>query len=225
MERDFWIERWARGQTGFHQDRINGYLTRHWARMNAGEGSRVLVPLCGKSKDMLWLAEQGHEVLGVELSQVAVDAFFSENDLPCERSHHGSFDVSKGASISLWCGDFFDLARDDMEGVTCVYDRASLVALPPEMRRRYAQHLVELLPKDARVLLVTFEYPQHEMQGPPFSVASAEVDELYQGAFDLEQLEEVDMLAESRSLRARGLSRLAEKSYLMTKRRGQMAKP
>lgn len=218
MKRDFWIERWERGQTGFHQDRVHGYLTRHWARMNAEAGSSVFVPLCGKSKDMLWLAEQGYQVLGVELSPIAVDAFFRDNDLPYEPSVHGSFKVSRGASISLWCGDLFDLARDDVEGITCVYDRASLVALPPETRRRYAQHLVELLPRGARVLLITFEYPQHEMQGPPFSVSSEEVAELYQGAFEIEPLEEVDMLAESHSLRARGLSELVEKSYLMTKR-------
>lgn len=218
MESDFWIERWERGQTGFHQDQVNGYLTRHWARVNAHAGSRVLVPLCGKSKDMLWLAEQGHEVLGVELSQIAVDAFFLENGLAREASDHGSFKVSRGASISVWCGDFFDLARDDVQGIPCVYDRASLVALPPEMRRRYAQQFVELLPSGARVLLITFEYPQREMRGPPFSVSSAEVAELYQGAFDIEQLEETDILAESHALRARGLSELVEKSYLMTKR-------
>lgn len=218
MKRDFWIERWEQGQIGFHQDQINGYLTRHWDKLKASSGCKVLVPLCGKSKDMLWLAEQGHKVLGVELSQLAVDAFFDENDIAVSQFENPSFKISESDNISLWCGDFFNINDEHVKGIDCVYDRASLIALPPEMREKYAQHMIKLLPGGSRVLLVTMEYPQNEMSGPPFSVVSGEVENLYQDAFAIEKLEEVDILAMNPQFKERGLSQLIEKSYLMTKK-------
>ena len=218
MNRDFWIERWVEGQIGFHQSEINGYLTRHWNKLQASQGDKVLVPLCGKSKDMLWLAEQGCKVLGVELSSLAIDAFFAENGISVSQYENASFKIAESDDISLWCGDFFDLDESHVKGLNCIYDRASLIALPPEMREKYSNHLKKLLPKGSRVLLVTMEYPQEEMNGPPFSVKHNEVHELYEEAFEIESLEEVDILAMNPQFKERGLSTLTEKSYLMVKK-------
>ncbi|MDH5546894.1 MAG: thiopurine S-methyltransferase [Gammaproteobacteria bacterium] len=217
MEREFWIQRWQEGQIGFHQQQVNEYLTRHWPKLGS-DVKRVLVTLCGKSKDMLWLAEQGCKVTGVEISQLAVEAFFSENKLAVEKTEKGNFIRYDSGAFSLWCGDFFSLQASDIEGIVTVFDRASLIALPPSMRQQYAKHLASLLPSKSKVLLVTMEYPQEEMNGPPFAVHKDEVMELYQSTFDLECLEESDILALNPQFRERGLSQLKERIWLMTRK-------
>ena len=77
MKKEYWLDRWKREDIGFHQNIINPYLREHWQKLHLAQNSEVFVPLCGKSRDMLWLHEQGHKVLGVELSHLAAQAFFS----------------------------------------------------------------------------------------------------------------------------------------------------
>lgn len=218
MEKDFWLERWQRGEIGFHQDEINPYLRQYWSTLNLAPGTPVFVPLCGKSRDLLWLRQQGHPVLGVELSPLAVEAFFTENELVPQHSRSHAFDCCVADGLRLLCGDFFDLGKADLAGVGAVYDRASLVALPPEMRTRYARHTLELLPAGTPVLLVTFDYPQHEMAGPPFAVTPAEVHALFGNQADVTLLAQEDVLAQNPRFRERGLSRLRENIFLLATR-------
>lgn len=216
MHPDFWHERWQLGQIGFHQDDINPYLQQYWQRVGAAPAGTVFVPLCGKSVDMLWLRAQGHAVLGVELSPLAVDAFFAEHGLQPAVRKQGAFAVHEADSLRLYCGDFFDLRAENLAGITAVYDRASLVALPPHMRPAYAGHMRRLVGPGTRVLLVAFEYPQHEMDGPPFSVSEAEIRSLYGGDCAIELLCAEDILDQEPRFRERGLTRLREKVYLLT---------
>jgi thiopurine S-methyltransferase len=218
MQKDFWLERWQQGQIGFHQDRINDYLTRHFARTGAQPGGTVLVTLCGKSLDMLWLHQQGFHVAGVEVSPLAVEAFFSENKLQPTITTSGKFQRYHAEDITLLCGDFFDLSIEDIDSFNAVYDRASLIALPPEMRRRYADHLVSLLPRGTNVLLITMEYPQEQMQGPPFSVKESEVHDLYDNDFQVLCLESLDVLGENPHFKERGLSEMIERTFLLTRK-------
>jgi len=218
MQHEFWLERWQEGLIGFHQDRINDYLTRHFGRTDAQQGGAVLVTLCGKSLDMVWLHEQGFRVIGVELSPLAVESFFSENKLQPTITSTGKFQSYNASDITLLCGDFFDLTSADIGDIEAVYDRASLIALPPEMRPSYAEHLTRLLPRDTKVLLITMEYPQEQMQGPPFAVKESEVHELYDNHFDIEHLESMDILAENPRFRERGLSELTERTFLLTRK-------
>ncbi|MGD8641747.1 MAG: thiopurine S-methyltransferase [Gammaproteobacteria bacterium] len=217
MRQDFWLERWQAGQIGFHQDQVNDYLTRHFARTGAQPGGAVLVTLCGKSLDMMWLQQQGYRVVGVEISQLAVEAFFSENNLQPEITKSGKFQRYDADNITLLCGDFFNLARADIGDTAAVYDRASLIALPPEMRRRYAEYLTNLLPPGINVLLITLEYPQHQMEGPPFSVQESEVHDLYDSNFQVTRLESVDVLADNPNFTERGLTELIERTFLLTR--------
>lgn len=218
MQHDFWLDRWQEGQIGFHQDRINNYLTRHFARTGTPLGGTVLVTLCGKSLDMLWLQSQGFRVVGVELSPLAVEAFFSENNLQPTINADGKFQRYQADDITLLCGDFFDLTAADIGDIAAVYDRASLIALPPEMRRSYADHLTSLLPRDTKVLLITMEYPQQQMQGPPFSVQESEVHDLYDNNFQVTCLESIDVLEENARFKERGLSEMVERSFLLTRK-------
>jgi len=187
MKHTFWLERWEQNQIGFHQAEINHYLSTHWAELGLGEGVPVFVPLCGKSLDMLWLREQGHPVLGVELSEKAVIAFFNENDLSAAVSSNEAFHIYQTEGLKLLAGDFFALSPAELDGVRAVYDRASLIALPPPMRKDYAAHMATLLPAGAHILLVTMEYPEGALEGPPFSVSEEEVHALFGENFTIDR--------------------------------------
>ena len=216
MKKEFWLERWEREEIGFHQNEINSYLRQYWKELNAADDAVVFVPLCGKSSDMLWLRQQGHRVLGVELSPIAARAFFRENNYVPHCVTAGKFERYEAAGISILCGDFFDLNREDLAKVDAVYDRASLIALPPEMRERYASHLTSILPPATQILLITLDYPQHEMPGPPFSVSRGEVEALYNKYASIRLLAQLDVLPQNPRFQIRGLSSLHENIFLLT---------
>lgn len=218
MKKDFWLERWEREETGFHQNEINPYLLQYWHELHFVPDSVVFVPLCGKSLDMQWLRKQGYRVLGVELSAIAAQAFFKENGYTPHHSASGKFERFEADGICILCGDFFDLGKDDLAQVGAVYDRASLIALPPEMRERYARHLVSILPLATKILLVTLDYPQQEMSGPPFAVSAAEVEALYREHAGVRLLAQMDVLAQNQRFRDRGMSQLQESIFLLTLR-------
>lgn len=216
MKKDFWLERWEREEIGFHQNEINPYLRQYWQDLHVARDGVVFVPLCGKSQDMLWLRKQGQQVLGVELSAIAVHAFFDESGYTAQYSSSEKFERFAADGIRILCGDFFDLSRDDLAHVSAVYDRASLIALPPEMRERYARHLTSILPPATKILLVTVDYPQAEMSGPPFAVSAGEVEALYREHAEVRLLTQQDVLAQNPRFQERGLSRLQENIFLLT---------
>ncbi|MBI5627092.1 MAG: thiopurine S-methyltransferase [Nitrosomonadales bacterium] len=216
MEKNFWLERWERGEIGFHQNEINPYLRQYWKELHPASKGEVFVPLCGKSRDMLWLREQGCRVLGVELSTIAAQAFFKENGYTPHRVTAGKFDHYEADGIRILCGDFFDLNKNDLAEVNAVYDRASLIALPPGMRERYARHLVSILPPATQILLITFDYPQHEMPGPPFAVSKSKVEALYKRHANVRLLAQLDALPQTPYFQERGLSGLQKSIFLLT---------
>ena len=216
MDTDYWCERWVRNETGFHQNEINPHLQRFWPELNLASGNRVFVPLCGKSRDMLWLREQGHEVVGVEICPLAVEAFFAENDLHTSVTKHATFSVYQTEGLRLYCGDFFQMTSEDMAGVSAVFDRASLIALPPSMRSAYAAHMQTILASGVNILLVTLDYPQHEMQGPPFSVKEPEVRALYEKRGEVRLLYSADILDKEPRFRDKGITQLHEKVFHVT---------
>ena len=195
MDPDFWHRRWRDNEIGFHQGQPAPLLQKHWPAIAAPAGCRVFVPLAGKSVDMLWLASQGHRVLGVELSPIAVERFFAEHALEPDivESRYGTH--YRAGDIELICGDVFALDAAALAGCTAVYDRAALIALPPDLRQRYVDELYARLPPGCRGLLVTLEYPMHEKQGPPFTVTETEVHERFAPAWDIDLLERRDILS------------------------------
>ena len=218
MNPDFWHQRWLKGETGWHQEEINPHLQSFWPALGLTAGAKVLVPLCGKSRDMLWLAGEGYRVLGVEISPLGVEAFFAENGLSPEISTAPPFRRYRVDELEILCGDFFDLGTDQVSGVTALFDRASLIALPPAMRPAYVRHLHNLLPAKTEVkgLLVTLDYEQSEWAGPPFAVTPTEVNALHGAYFHLQELAALDLLASTPRYRERGLSRMMERVYRLT---------
>jgi thiopurine S-methyltransferase len=218
MDKAFWQERWLRRDIGFHQPHIHEQLTRLWPSLDLARGSAVFVPLAGKSRDMVWLATQGHRVVGVELSDIAVREFFEEGGKTPKRTSAGRFEISSAGPFSIYCGDFFDFPAEALKDVAAVYDRAALIALPPDMRARYAETLERIVPRNAVIFLIGIDYPEHEIIGPPFAVTSGEIDRLFGAAFEITVLEARDGLAASDNLKRRGVTRLEETAYLLRRR-------
>ena len=206
MDKHFWHERWHRREIGFHRSDIHWALNRHWDEISADRAGRVLVPLCGKSLDLRWLAGRGHGVVGVELSGEAIEEFYREWRQSPTRTLSGRLQRWRAESIEIFEGDFFDYFTSTP--FPLFYDRAALVALPREMRRRYLAHLRGLLAPDASGLLVTFEYDQASMDGPPFSVLADELGDCPDFRFEL--IERRDALADHPGFAQRGLTELQE---------------
>ena len=218
MQASFWIEKWKKSEIGFHQSDFETNLMQFWSRLGLKPGQQVFVPLCGKSLDMLWLAGQGHQVIGVELSPLACEAFFAENKLTPTLFREGAFEVWSADEIRILQGDFFDLGREHLADCAGVYDRASLVALPPEMRERYVRHLTAILPTAAEILLLTMEFDQAQRPGPPFAVSEVEVRKLYEPACEVLLLHAQDSFSPQSLLARQGLTTLQEKVYRIVRR-------
>jgi thiopurine S-methyltransferase len=197
-----WRQRWVEGRTGFHQDEVNGHLVDHWPTQVESSTARVLVPLCGKSSDMLWLRQRGHDVVGVELSELACRAFFADNELEFDVADQGSHllfsALGEGPKLQLICGDFFTLDVRSIGLFEAWYDRAALVALPPVQWPEYAAALGRFLSPGAPALMVTFEYPQSEREGPPYSVSFEDVQRELRGQFSLSLLDRVSRTEDNR---------------------------
>jgi thiopurine S-methyltransferase len=221
MQPDFWHQRWHDNQIGFHQDKPTPLLLKHWPALGLPAGSRVFVPLSGKTLDIVWLAAQGHRVLGVELSPVAVEQFFAEQGLEPEK-----FETRYGMhyrvdAIELICGDAFGLDAALLADCTAVFDRAALIALPSALRQRYAHELYSRLPAGCEGLLITLEYPPHEKDGPPFPVTESEVHALYDRDWSVEMLERRDILAQQPRFIEEGVTALETAVYRLRHRPGR----
>ena len=187
MEADFWHQRWENNQIGFHEPEPNALLVQYWPTLNISPGSRVLVPLCGKSHDVTWLANQGYHVVGVELNKLAVEAYFESIGKTPSITKHSEFSHYHCDHIDIFQGDFFATNPSLLGTIDAVYDRAAIVALPPEMRVRYAQHLNSVT-NHAKQLVISYEYDQSVMQGPPFSVTEPELRSFYQDIYNIKML-------------------------------------
>jgi len=211
---------WSKGNIGFHQHGYNKHMQTFTSGLNIHPGSHIFVPLCGKSLDMIWLANRGYRVTGVEVIEQAVKAFFEENKLSYRLSRTVDGSIYSGERITIYCTDFFKTGLSGMPDIDAVYDRASLIALPPAMRSIYVDHLTNKLSPGTRTLLVTLDYPQQEMSGPPFSVTPAEITTLYGSRYHIDCIHSEDCLVNEARFRQKGLTRLDEHVFLLEKKTG-----
>jgi thiopurine S-methyltransferase len=210
-----WIQSWKEGRTAFHRNEYHEKLLQYFPRLNPQRGQKVFVPLCGKSKDMLWLHEQGLVIHGVELYEGAVKAFFEENKLKVPQvSKKAGFVSYSGENLYLRCGDFFELREKDTYDF--VYDRAALVALPQTLRKKYAEQIGRCLKKGGKCLLIAYEYDPSQMEGPPFNISEKEITSLYGDLFSIQPLEKQKPLKEGTRLSA--VESLLQTVYILEKR-------
>ena len=187
-----WLERWRKGTTGWHRSDINPQLIENINQLAEARTQKIFVPLCGASLDMKYLIDQGFHVVGVELSSLAIDRFFNENKIDYKISKVEDFDLYQGKNIDIYCGDFFKLKKNYLNGAICVYDRAALIALNPDLQKKYVVHLKEILPNSSKILLLTMFYPHNEMEGPPFSVGDDNVEELFSDSKEIKKISSVN---------------------------------
>jgi thiopurine S-methyltransferase len=216
VQPDFWLDRWRTAQIGFHQAAVDRHLKAYWPRLMVPANSRVFVPLCGKSLDLMWLRERGHWVSGVELSPVALESFCMEHGIPARRRVIADFDVYEADGFTLFRGDFFKLTPALLGSVTAVYDRAALISWMPAARESYVKHLTSLTSPGTQTLLVAVEYPPEQMSGPPFPLTRDTIETLYADHHAIEELGRHEILELEPRLKARGLTELREACYLMT---------
>lgn len=184
MNKDYWLKKWQDSEIRFHQSKYHPSLEKFGDRFSQGT---VLVPLCGKTLDMLYLSSIGHSVIGAELSPIACRDFFVENGIQFTEKTLPDFVVFESEDITLWCGDFFKLPQQVWDKVTGIYDRAALVALPLEIRQKYAEEISKRSTRPVEILLVSFEYPEGTLQGPPYSVPEDEIGNIYK-PFEMQRL-------------------------------------
>lgn len=181
MNIDDWAARWKSGRIGFHEGRANRFLAKHVERL--GEARRVLVPLCGKTEDMAFLAARGHEVVGIEAIEDAARAFFAEHgQTPAVQDLRSGVRSYSAGRVTILAGDVFRCTKADVGVVNALYDRAALVALPPDVRPRYVAHLRAMLDPGAAAIVITFEYRLSGLEPPPYPAGEAEVRQLYADA-------------------------------------------
>lgn len=220
MDPDYWLERWEKQQIGFHEGAPNAWLEEHALLLGPGPGRRVLVPLCGKSVDLAFLAAHGFEVVGVELARSAAEAFFEEAGLEPTRRADGELERFSVPGIEIVVGDYLTLGPEQIGTFDAYYDRAAVVAMPPELRKRYARAGRALLRPEAVGLIVTFEHDGPK-DAPPFSVDAAELARLWP-SFEWLPLGTTDLLEARSVLRERGATFAREHAYAVRPRRGDL---
>lgn len=218
MKAEFWQERWSRQEIGFHRKQVHPLLVQFFDRLKP-EHHSIFVPLCGKSIDMVWLADHGLHVVGSELSKLAVSTFFEENKLTQDVLSSEPLQGFRSERVLLWQGDYFALLASHLNGASCFYDRAALVALPADMRIRYVEKLNILMPTNAEGLLITFDYDRTQMDGPPFAVPAPEVHQLFADEWEITNCSQQEVIEGHPGMQARGLTSLIEICWHLKRRR------
>ena len=193
MKKEIWLERWEKGQTGFHIDEVNPLLVKHFDTLELPLASRIFVPLCGKTLDIRWLLSKGYCVVGVELSESAVQELFEELGEKPYIITEGKHIHYAAENIDIFVGDFFTLTPQIIENVDAIYDRAAIVALPKEMRMDYSKHILSLVQKETPQLMTTVVYDQSLMSNSPFSVDQEELERHYGDSYTITQLDKINV--------------------------------
>lgn len=190
MELSYWESRWRKGNIGFHLSEVYPGLVNNLTQINLPDKFTCLVPLCGKSLDMVWLSSLAGKVIGVEISEKAVKSFFLENGLPVQEQSYSGFKIFRSGNIEIWCGDFMKLPLQKIPEIDLIYDKAALVALPSNMRKKYIAKIHSLSNPHTHILLHYFTYNQNEIQGPPFSISQEEIKKGFEPPFNTRILDE-----------------------------------
>lgn len=192
MEPQFWHDRWAKNEIGFHKSEANPLLVKYFKELALAKGSRVFVPLCGKTLDIPWLLAEGYRVVGAELSSLAIAQLFAELGVTPTITRNDEIDRYHARDIDIFVGDIFKVTKTTLGPVDAIYDRAALVALPENMRSRYTAHVTDIT-EQAPQLLICYEYDQRAAEGPPFSISHEEVRRHYAHRYQLRLLTSEDV--------------------------------
>lgn len=192
MQPDFWHKKWQESDIGFHNSDANPLLVKHFPALGLAAGSRVFLPLCGKTLDIHWLLAHGFQVVGAELSPIAIEQLFDELGVVPRITQLENLKHYRAPNIDIFVGDIFDITANLIGQVDAIYDRAALVALPVDMRTLYTSHL-KAITHSAKQLMICFVYDQTQLAGPPFSISDDEVNAHYSSDYTLKLLESIEV--------------------------------
>lgn len=220
MQHSFWHNKWEINQVGFHLDYVHPLLERNLKLFKVNSvlkntkctSAKIFIPLCGKTLDIGFLLAQGYDVVGVELSDIAVKSVFNQLNLIPEISPWVGGEKYQAQGLTIYVGDYFKLTQQDLGTIAWVYDRAALIALPDTMRLEYAQHMAKIT-QFASQLLITLDYDQNIAAGPPFAVSNQEVEALYGGSYPIQLIEEADIIEQEPRFKAKGLTAFYQRLY------------
>ncbi|WP_043316065.1 thiopurine S-methyltransferase [Microbulbifer sp. HZ11] len=190
MEKSFWLEKWRKNEIGFHNSEAHPLLVKHLHRLKLEKGDRLFLPLCGKTLDIGWLLGEGYRIVGAELSEAAVIQLFEQLAMTPQIEELGELKKYYGDGVEVFVGDIFELTESSLGAVDGIYDRAALVALPESMRSEYANHLIKIT-RAAPQLLISFDYDQNQLPGPPFCVNDSAIRALYEAGYRVEKIDSV----------------------------------
>lgn len=217
MKKEFWLEKWKNKQTGFHKNEVHPLLIKYIDKLKINQGDTVFVPLCGKSLDLLWLNAQGYKVIGIELSELAIEEFFAENEIRYEKTSDAMFELYTYENITIYKGDFFDLTPEYCQMVDAVYDRAALIALPDDIVVRYAEKMQQIIPGFASEILVTLEFDRaSDHKGPPFNTPNEKVIKLFASYTSIEEVSKVDIVEREPGFQKHGCTYVNERVFLIS---------
>ncbi len=191
MEQQYWMHCWDENQIGFHQNSFNRLLEKYWTSLSIPQGGSVFVPLCGKSRDMVYLTQSGYKVIGAELSELAIQSFLSENGIIADRTSAPEYVAYQSQDYALYVGDVFDIFDRCTAGISAVYDRASLVALPEPMRSRFVVCQRRFFPPGCVIFLISLEYESDTVNPPPFAIEHSEIEHHYASWCEVQHLETI----------------------------------
>lgn len=219
MEDNYWLNKWKTNDITFHENEVNVDLIAYFDTLNLKSGDCIFVPLCGKSIDMIWLAEKGLRVIGAELSPIACHEFFAALNITPHITTHTYYTKYQHENIELLCGDLFNLTSTDFPIIHAVYDCKALIALPPDLRKKYIEHIIKCVSPNIKILLLTRE-SVCQVKPPPYPVSKAEVDSLYGGHFTVHTLKQAVITDIPERLIKKGYTEMTECVYLISSGKG-----
>lgn len=192
MEKEFWDDRWKTNEIAFHLEDVNPILLDHFEKLSLKSGRRVFIPLCGKTKDINWLLKNNYKVVGIELNEIAVEELFLQLKIKPNITKVNNLTLCSFNNLEIYLGNFFDLSENILGYIDAIYDRAALVALPFSMRENYSKHIVKIT-NNAPQLLITYNYDQSLLDGPPFAVLTDEIKKLYKDNYKISKIDEIEI--------------------------------
>lgn len=220
MQLEFWNDVWReQDQPMFDQKTPNSLLLQTYSQWAPPAGSKIFVPLCGRSIDMSWIRAQGHAILGIECAESAVKSYFELHYHDYKLiPHFNAYTTYEADLCTILVGDFFHLDTKFTEDCLGCYDRASLVAMPAKMRIDYSQKMAQLMPPGSRTLLLTFEYETPDVIGPPFSVKALEIQDLYGANFQIKELQRIKTIPKNPKFLDAGIPSVSEVVTLLIRK-------
>ena len=165
-----WDDAYERRETPWEKGKPHPGLIDFLAENGALTGE-ILVPGCGSGEDVRALSTPDNHVVGIDFARRAM--------AKAKRR-------SKIAHEEYLLADLFDLPAGMDGRFDWVFEHTCFCAIDPSRRHEYVSTVVRLLKPTGRLLAIFFINPDHDEEGPPYRVSTAELQEYFCDDFSVE---------------------------------------